>query len=161
MAPDESVERPPPKSTKELPPFTTGAGFGAGLGVIVLFVLRDAAPNNVLSALPPYLRAAVVIGPAVFFGGFVAVLLDRWRATRPTSAEASPGSSLGRSFAVLSLLASPLIGIGLLLAVTATLMNRKTRGWPRILSVVALALSLVVTGIVAFVLIVVRPWQRH
>jgi hypothetical protein len=115
----------------------------------------------VLSARSPFLLGVVVIGPAAIVGGGVAVLINRWKPAPPPSADASRASSLGRSLAILGLLASPVIGIGLLLAVTATLLNRKTRGWPGILSFVALAVSLVATGIVAFVLIVVRPWERH
>ncbi len=57
-------------------------------------------------------------------------------------------SLIRRALAVLAVITCPMPAVGFVMALSATLANWRTRGWPKITSRVALAIATVVTGIV-------------
>jgi hypothetical protein len=155
---DRSNQKPA-ADPRHLTPTQIGGGIGAAAAVLAYFVIRDAAsrPPGQGDGSPNFLLAGLLGGVGGVLGVCIGALIGKFRSTSPSKAPAHVAdgvrpSVLGRVFAVASLVCVPVLGFGLLFGITGLILNRRSRGWPWVLSLVGSILSAIVTVVVIIVI---------
>jgi hypothetical protein len=161
---DESSRQKPGGNTKHLTLGQIGAGVGAAAGAVgylVVLEVRATRPGGEATHVD-YFLAGIIGAVCAMVGLAVGTLIGKRRSAGPAdkssdaAASGEGASVLARFFAVLSVLCIPVLGFGLVSGTTGLILNRKSRGWPWLLSAIGTALSAIITIIVIVVVVNVR-----
>lgn len=114
------------------------------LGFVIAFAL---AMKQILNEGDQDFSFAIIFAALGLFGGLLLLVADQTKSQRQEELARSPGSdpqfrTIARVLALIALVVSILPIVGFLVSTAALASNIRRRGWPRIVSCIALAISI-------------------